>query len=308
MNTSRVIPNLVALNLVLGLACVGLTIAVVTLVVRDTPEPEPSRTAVFGVSPTASQVSAIPPARRAVASSPLGPGATTPRAPVPAVRNANIPAAPIASVFDTAPPASPDPAGATASVVPNPGTVATRVTNRPSQSAGNSNLGPQENSRSPSASAGSTNSGLLFASGGNLVAGGGAGLPSGTTSSAGEGLPATDRQIASAGATDEPAAAITVPDGTTSVPASLEVTSDELNLSAADRREKRRLAEDFARTVTEETTGDPTDPTYRNQYLRAARNNDDLFRVYFGQDAFMAQQRKSHEEAAKLLLESAAQP
>lgn len=104
---------------------------------------------------------------------------------------------------------------------------------------------------------------------------------------------------------------VTLPEGTTSVPAALEETSPELELTESEQRQKNRLARDFLEDVknpggnaTSDDSGSPGTEIAKqdrtSSYPSAEMISNDRFRALFGDEALNAQGRKSNEENAKL--------
>jgi hypothetical protein len=145
----------------------------------------------------------------------------------------------------------------------------------------------------------SQGSGVIPALVANVVGGG---VPGGIDGSLGTGSGAAELDATFDRSFAEEGLELVVPDGVASVPASVESTNPELQLTKAQERQKNQLARQFQRDVTADgASGDPASSTYRTQYLSAQTRNDDLFRVLFGEDKFAAQQRQTNYETGDLL-------
>lgn len=92
---------------------------------------------------------------------------------------------------------------------------------------------------------------------------------------------------------------VVVPDGTIAVPAALEVTNPQLELTEEQERQKQKLGDDFVAAI-DGVSPDSGDPDYRDKYSEAQRENDDRFYALFGHDAFLAQQQQTNVESSKL--------
>ncbi|MGC1479847.1 MAG: hypothetical protein WA771_05050 [Chthoniobacterales bacterium] len=116
-------------------------------------------------------------------------------------------------------------------------------------------------------------------------------------------------------------ATVTLLEGTTNVPAALEETSPELELTESEERQKNRLARDFLDEVNgtdrrendnspelnggrDTAPGTPAADRLARQtsssYPSAEALSNDRFRVLFGDEALNAQGRRTNEENARL--------
>jgi hypothetical protein len=103
---------------------------------------------------------------------------------------------------------------------------------------------------------------------------------------------------------------VTLSEGTTNVPAALEETSAELQLTESEQREKNRLAREFLDSVNNpgeselDDSGAPGTEIARrdrpSSYPTEEMISNDKFRALFGDEALNAQGRKTNAENAKL--------